>query len=82
MSNTDKGTHICRDTSTQLLKLTISTANGVTELLAAFDFDSIANGVGSFSFTYALISQLQKLACVPSFTVRYLHNLLFTEIQE
>lgn len=53
----------------------------MTELLAACAFNSIANGVGPFSFTHALISQLRKLAHVPSFTVGYLYNLLFTEIQ-
>jgi hypothetical protein len=82
MSNTDEGTHLCRDTSTWLLTtLSISTGNGVTELLAACDFNSVANGVGPFSFTHALISQLRKLAHVPSFTVGYLYNLPFTEIQ-
>lgn len=64
-----------------MIALTISTGNGVTELLAACAFNSIANGVGPFSFTYALISQLRKLVHVPVFSIGYLYNLLFTEIQ-
>jgi hypothetical protein len=55
--------------------------NGVTELIAACAFNNTANGVGPFSFTHALISQLRKLIHMPSFTVGYLYNLLFTEIQ-
>ena len=53
----------------------------MTELLAACAFNSSANGVGPYSFTHALISQLRKLVLMPSFTVGYLYNLLFTEIQ-
>ena len=53
----------------------------MTELLAACAFNNIANGVGPFSFTHTLISQLRKLVHMPSFTVGYLFNLLFTEIQ-
>jgi hypothetical protein len=37
--------------------------------------------VGPFSFTHALVAQLRKLVHIPSFTVGYLYNLLFTEIQ-
>ncbi|TVY46156.1 GATA zinc finger domain-containing protein, partial [Lachnellula occidentalis] len=55
--------------------------NGVTELLAACAFNSIANGVGPTSFTHALISQLRKLARMPALTVGYLYNLIFAEIQ-
>lgn len=55
--------------------------NGVTELLAACAFNNIANGVGPYSFTHALISQLRKLAHLPFFTVGYLYNLLFAKIQ-
>ena len=56
-----------------------STGNGVTELLTACAFNSIANGVGPFSFTHVLISQLQKLVHMPAFSDGY--NLLFAEIQ-
>jgi hypothetical protein len=55
--------------------------NGVTELMAACAFNNTANGVGPFSFTHALVAQLRKLIHMPSFTVGYLYNLLFTEIQ-
>lgn len=53
----------------------------MTELLAACAFNNIANGVGPYSFTHALISQLRKLAHLPFFTVGYLYNLLFAKIQ-
>lgn len=53
----------------------------MTELLAACAFNSIANGVGPYSFTHALSSQLRKLARMPSFAVGHLYNLIFTEIQ-
>lgn len=53
----------------------------MTELIAACAFNDITNGVGRFSFTHALICQLTKLVGMPSFTVGYLYNLLFTEIQ-
>lgn len=55
--------------------------NGVTELLAACAFNNIANGVGPYSFTHALISQLRKLAHLPFFTVGHLYNLLFAKVQ-
>ncbi|TVY45494.1 hypothetical protein LSUB1_G000873 [Lachnellula subtilissima] len=80
LSNTDEG----GKSLNKLLKLStdwLSSGNGVTELLAACAFNSIANGVGLYSFTHALISQLQKLARMPAFTVGYLYNLIFAEIQ-
>lgn len=81
MSNTDEGKHILKHLIQWSIALIISTGNGVTELLAACAFNSIANGVGPFSFTHALISQLRKLVHVPVFSIGYLYNLLFTEIQ-
>jgi len=65
----------------QYIYLTNWTGNRTTELIAACAFNDTANGVGPFSFTNALISQLRKLAHLPSFTVGYLYNLIFTEIQ-
>ena len=59
----------------------MGTGNGVTELIAACAFNDSTNGVGRFSFTHALIGQLSKLSHMPFFTVGYLYNLLFTEIQ-
>ncbi len=55
--------------------------NGVTELIASCAFNNTANGVGQFSFTHALISQLRRLVHNPFFTVGYLYNLLYAEIQ-
>ncbi|KAE8443543.1 hypothetical protein EG329_001783 [Mollisiaceae sp. DMI_Dod_QoI] len=55
--------------------------NGVTELLAACAFNNSANGVGPFSFTHSLVSQLRNLANMPCFTIGYLYNTIFTEIQ-
>ena len=64
-----------------MTSLTICIGNGVTELIAACAFNDSTNGVGRFSFTHALIGQLTKLVSMPSFTVGYLYNLLFAEIQ-
>ena len=36
--------------------------NGVTELMAACDYESTANGVGDFSFTHNLIIELRRFA--------------------
>ncbi|KAF8854102.1 hypothetical protein BDZ45DRAFT_597553 [Acephala macrosclerotiorum] len=55
--------------------------NGVTELLAACAFNNSANGVGPFSFTHALVSQLRNLVNMPCFTIGYLYNIIFTYIQ-
>jgi hypothetical protein len=53
----------------------------VTELIAACAFNNTANGVGPFSFTHTLISQLRKSFRMPSFNVAYLYNLIFTAVQ-
>lgn len=60
---------------------TTDEGNGVTELIAACAYNAIANGVGPFSFTHALIAKLRLLAQLPYFTIGYLYNALFTEIQ-
>jgi hypothetical protein len=60
---------------------TTDEGNGVTELIAACAYNAIANGVGPFSFTHALISRLRILASLPYFTIGFLYNALFTEIQ-
>ncbi|KAN0116756.1 hypothetical protein V8E51_002733 [Hyaloscypha variabilis] len=60
---------------------TTDEGNGVTELIAACAYNAIANGVGRFSFTHALISRLRMLASLPYFTIGFLYNSLFTEIQ-
>ncbi len=70
-----------KDTYQVLDPLTFHPGNGVTELSASCAFNNVANRVGPFCFTYALISQLRKLVQMPSFTVGYLFNLNFTGIQ-
>jgi hypothetical protein len=55
--------------------------NGVTELIAACGYNAIANGVGQYSFTNALILELLELSNKPSFSVSYLYNNIFTRIQ-
>jgi hypothetical protein len=60
---------------------TTDEGNGVTELIAACAYNAIANGVGPFSFTHALISRLRMLAPLPYFTIGFLYIALFTEIQ-
>lgn len=55
--------------------------NGVTELVAACGYDAIANGVGQYSFTSALITELLDLSNRPSFTIAYLYNNIFSRIQ-
>ncbi|KAH8775791.1 hypothetical protein F5882DRAFT_268098, partial [Hyaloscypha sp. PMI_1271] len=60
---------------------TTDEGNGVTELIAACAYNGIANGVGPFSFTHALISRMRMLASLPYFTIGFLYNALFTEIQ-
>ena len=53
----------------------------MTELVAACAYNSIANGVGRFSFTHALNVKLRQMANLPYFTVGHLYNAIFTEIQ-
>jgi hypothetical protein len=53
----------------------------VTEMLAACAFNSIANGVGQFSFTHALNEKLRLMAGLPGFTIGYLYNAVFSYIQ-
>ncbi|KAH7378069.1 hypothetical protein BKA64DRAFT_687860 [Cadophora sp. MPI-SDFR-AT-0126] len=60
---------------------TTDEGNGVTELIAACAYNAIANGVGPFSFTHALNAKLRMMARLPHFTVGYLFNAIFTEVQ-
>lgn len=53
----------------------------MTELIAACGYNAIANGVGQYSFTHALILELLELSNRPSFAVAYLYNNIFTRIQ-
>jgi hypothetical protein len=55
--------------------------SGITELLAACDYRSIANGVGPFSFTNALVKELCFLAGRDSFSVLELSNNVYFRVQ-
>ncbi|CZR65496.1 related to cholesterol oxidase precursor [Phialocephala subalpina] len=55
--------------------------NGVTELIAACAYNSLANGVGSFSFTRELEIELRDLAKLPSFSIGNLYHNIFCRIQ-
>lgn len=60
---------------------TTDEGNGVTELIAACAYNAIANGVGPFSFTHALIAKLRLVAQLPGFNTGFLYNAIFTEVQ-
>jgi hypothetical protein len=55
--------------------------NGITELISACDYRTIANGVGSISFTNALVTELLDSAKKPHFSVLELYNNLYFRIQ-
>lgn len=59
---------------------TTDEGNGVTELIAACAYNAIANGVGSYSFTHALITKLRLMAYLPYFNIGYLYNAIYTEV--
>jgi hypothetical protein len=54
---------------------------GVTELISACAWNSTANGVGPYSFTNALVIELQDLAKKPSFSTGELYSNIFSRIQ-
>ena len=55
--------------------------NGVTELICACPFDGRANGVGHYSFTQALITELRFLSKTPCFSVGKLYTAIYTRMQ-
>ena len=55
--------------------------HGVTELISAGAFNTKANGVGPYSFTNALVLELQALALKRSFSTAELYNNIFCRIQ-
>lgn len=55
--------------------------NGVTELISACTFDVIANGVGHYSFTNALTTELRALSRNGSFPVVDLYNRLYIRMK-
>ncbi|TGO37895.1 hypothetical protein BHYA_0086g00100 [Botrytis hyacinthi] len=54
---------------------------GTTELIAACGFNDVANGVGRYSFTYALIRELRLLSAYPKFTAAVLYNRILCRLQ-
>jgi hypothetical protein len=58
-----------------------SEGNGVTELICACAFDTKANGVGHYSFTQALITELRLLSKKPSYSVGELYTSIYTRMQ-
>lgn len=58
-----------------------SEGNGVTELLCACPYDTRANGVGHYSFTHALTTELRLLSKKPCFSVGELYASIYTRIQ-
>ena len=55
--------------------------SGVTELLCACPFDGRANGVGHYSFTQALTTELRLLSKLPSFSTGRLYTAIYTRMQ-
>jgi hypothetical protein len=55
--------------------------HGVTELMAACAFDTIANGVGHYSFTKALTTELRLLSKKRSFPVVELYTKVYCRAQ-
>ncbi|KAL2071832.1 hypothetical protein VTL71DRAFT_13067 [Oculimacula yallundae] len=58
-----------------------SEGNGVNELISACAFNETANGVGPFSFTNALVTELRLLGNRPSFSVGELYKKIFFRTQ-
>ncbi|KAL2061195.1 hypothetical protein VTL71DRAFT_7468 [Oculimacula yallundae] len=55
--------------------------SGVTELIAACSYSGTANGVGRYSFTNALITELYELSQRPSFSTGELYRNVFLHVQ-
>jgi len=55
--------------------------HGVTELISAGAYNTKANGVGPYSFTSALVLELEDLAWKPNFSTAELYNNIFCRIQ-
>ena len=55
--------------------------NGITELLCACPFNTRANGVGHYSFTQALATELRLLSKVPCFSIGKLYTAIYTRMQ-
>ncbi len=55
--------------------------SSITELLCACPFDGRANGVGHYSFTQALTTELRLLSKIPRFSVGRLYMAVYTRMQ-
>ncbi|MCJ1354031.1 MAG: hypothetical protein MMC33_004018 [Icmadophila ericetorum] len=55
--------------------------NGVKEIIAACGFETWTPGVGSHSFTSALIEELKRLSTGPAFTVAALHSRILEQLR-
>ena len=55
--------------------------SGVIELICACPFNSRANGVGHYSFTRALTTELRLLSKAPYFSVGKLYTAIYTRMQ-
>jgi hypothetical protein len=58
-----------------------SEGNGVTESIGACSFDREADGVGHYSFSQALATELRMLSKKPCFSVGELFQNIYTRIQ-
>ncbi len=57
------------------------TGSGVTELIAACGFETVAPGVGEHSFTRSLIDELKWWTYGPSLTAAMLHNKVLSRVK-
>jgi len=55
--------------------------NGVTELIAACTYNSVANGVGQYSFSHVLNDKLKQLSQLPCYNIGHLYNAMYSEVQ-
>jgi hypothetical protein len=58
-----------------------SEGNGITELICACPFDTKANGVGHYSFSQALTTELRLLSKKPRFSAGQLFTSIYTRMQ-
>ena len=58
-----------------------SDGDGITEVICACGYDAAANGVGPFSFTHELTTELRLLSIKPTFTVGALYSAVYTRMQ-
>jgi len=55
--------------------------NGVTEIISACPYNSAANGVGPYSFTQALVTELENLATKKEFSTGELYTKIYCRTQ-